>query len=423
MEEDASLSKTNSRPYGGSNVTEVVSGARATSSIVGEAVARATRSISAVQEPMAPTVDAEGPLKELLKEATLRGVKVRFITEITSSNMGYYSRMMGLSVELRHLDHVRGNFTVTENDYLRGTTRANDLGVVPEVIHSNIPEVVEESQFMFEMLWDKAVPADFRIKQLQERHETGETRYTFSSQEIYESANRFVDGMREEALVFVPMENGIKETPQFFERLASRAEAVGAKVRILVRFSKDELDLIRGLQQRGIEFRRPASRERFNLAIGIYDRKGMGLVEDVHQVSAQTRGRHISGVISTDRQMVEWVAAVFEMFWESAVPIEDAIAEVETGIEPSRLHVFRDHSRVREILLQQISRSREEVLLLLPTIKAFHREEAICTIDAIEKALERGVRVKILTPLDPSIEGTLMAMRGQSFDEVFAHEL
>ncbi len=383
--------------------------------LVRDSIERATEHISSLVEPDALARFGQGEYPELARAAIARGVRLRLITEITGRNSGLCRNLTSLPIEIRHLDSVRGNFSVTDGDYIRSSSSRPRSSEIPEIIHSNIPEIVDESQFMFDVLWEKGIPARIRFKQLQKQMQPGETRLTFSSREIFESANKFVKEMKDEALIFVPTEDGLKRNMEFFERVAAKAQAVSATARILARFSRDEIELVRRLHKKDVEVRRPASRERFKLAIGIYDRRGMGLIEQYPEnPGSDSVEVALSGLISTDVQMVEWVAAVFDMFWENAVPLEDAIAQVESGIEPPRLRVFRDRSRVREVFLEQIDHSRSEILLLLPTTNAFHRLEKIGAIAAIEKALSHGARARVLTPVDPSVAKALSAMEDLS---------
>ena len=58
---------------------------------------------------------------------------------------------------------------------------------------------------------------------------------------------------------------------------------------------------------------------------------------------------------------------------------------------------------IQERFLSMASDAEKETLLLLPTAKAFHREEGIGMIDMLEDAALRGVRATILSPTDPEV--------------------
>src|SRR5262245_1526244 len=55
-------------------------------------------------------------LRMAFNEARKRGVKIRFVTEITDDNITHCKKLIKSSVsEMRHLDGVKGNFYVSEN--------------------------------------------------------------------------------------------------------------------------------------------------------------------------------------------------------------------------------------------------------------------------------------------------------------------
>lgn len=56
--------------------------------------------------------------------------------------------------ELRHLDGVRGNFGVSETEYIAATiatSEKSDLTTIPHAIYSNIKEDIQQQQYVFEI--------------------------------------------------------------------------------------------------------------------------------------------------------------------------------------------------------------------------------------------------------------------------------
>ena len=51
-----------------------------------------------------------------------RGVKIRFISEITKDNLGYCKALMKIA-EVRHLDEVKGNFGIGDKRIYHGGRR------------------------------------------------------------------------------------------------------------------------------------------------------------------------------------------------------------------------------------------------------------------------------------------------------------
>ncbi|HJU96173.1 MAG TPA: histidine kinase dimerization/phospho-acceptor domain-containing protein, partial [Nitrososphaera sp.] len=98
-----------------------------------------------------------------------RGIKVRFITEITKENL-YYSKELMKIVELRHLDGIKGNFGISDGVEYRASPTSKQEGPPSEYIISTMKSFVEQQQYFFDMLWSKAIPAEQRIKDIEEGH-------------------------------------------------------------------------------------------------------------------------------------------------------------------------------------------------------------------------------------------------------------
>ena len=64
------------------------------------------------------------PIKKIIFDCVKRGVKYKYITEINRDNILYckeISKIIGLD-SIRHLDKVKGNFAVTESEYIATST-------------------------------------------------------------------------------------------------------------------------------------------------------------------------------------------------------------------------------------------------------------------------------------------------------------
>jgi signal transduction histidine kinase len=96
-----------------------------------------------------------------------RGGKIRALTDVTRDNIQYCKELMKLVDELRHLDGVKGGIAVSETEYM-ATTILQEAKPLTQVIYSNVKEVVEQQQYFFDMLWQKAIPALERIKEIEE---------------------------------------------------------------------------------------------------------------------------------------------------------------------------------------------------------------------------------------------------------------
>lgn len=97
-------------------------------------------------------------------EASRRGVKILllYITEITRENLPHCEEIVQFAV-LRHLGGVRGNFAVSDTEYVAGVMDGNTLA---SLLYSNVRELVQQQRYVFDMLWEQASPAKERLEQL-----------------------------------------------------------------------------------------------------------------------------------------------------------------------------------------------------------------------------------------------------------------
>src|ERR671932_262194 len=58
------------------------------------------------------------PIKKAFIDAKSRGVQLRYLTEITKDNISFCKELISVVDELRHLDGIKGNFMVSESEYL-----------------------------------------------------------------------------------------------------------------------------------------------------------------------------------------------------------------------------------------------------------------------------------------------------------------
>ena len=91
-------------------------------------------------------------------------LRQRYIFEITKENISYCKSLTRVT-ELRHLDENESNFITNENECLGFITMQEES---LQATYSNIREVVEQQQSVFETFWDKAFPAQNKIREIEE---------------------------------------------------------------------------------------------------------------------------------------------------------------------------------------------------------------------------------------------------------------
>jgi len=100
----------------------------------------------------------------LLSSGKRTNTRQRYIFEITRENIDYCKKLIK-KIELRHLDENEANFAVNERECLGFITMQKET---LQATYSNMKEVVEQQQSVFETLWNKAIPARDKIREIEE---------------------------------------------------------------------------------------------------------------------------------------------------------------------------------------------------------------------------------------------------------------
>ena len=100
----------------------------------------------------------------ILDSSKRTNTRQRYIFEITRENIDYCKKLIK-KIELRHLDENEANFAVNERECLGFITMQKET---LQATYSNMKEVVEQQQSVFETLWNKAIPARDKIMEIEE---------------------------------------------------------------------------------------------------------------------------------------------------------------------------------------------------------------------------------------------------------------
>ena len=184
------------------------------------------------------TIEVE-EYRKLLLNLKKRGIKLRYITDINKDNVKYCKElMMKFAYEIRHLDGIKANFSVSETEYLASATLVEEVQqpmiTLQQVIYSNVKDIVEQQKYVFESFWNKAIPAENRIKEIEEGFDLGGTEVIQIPSRTKELLVDLVKSAKEEVLLLLPTTNAFlrKQRIGIIQLLKQAAER-SVNVRIL----------------------------------------------------------------------------------------------------------------------------------------------------------------------------------------------
>ena len=171
--------------------------------------------------------------KKGLYELKTKNVQSRFVTDITKDNIEYCKELMQIS-ELRHLDGIKGNFALSEKGYTASAI-LQEASLLQQVIYSNVRALLDQQQYVFETLWNKATPAAQKIRGIEEGIDLGRTDIIQTPRIILDLFINMIKSAKFEILLMLPTINAFLRENRIgvIEELKKSAKENNVNVRII----------------------------------------------------------------------------------------------------------------------------------------------------------------------------------------------
>jgi two-component system, OmpR family, sensor histidine kinase VicK len=199
------------------------------------------------------------PIRKAIIVSKNKGIRQRYIIEVTKENIQYCKELMKLVDDLRHSDQIEANFALNETKYL-GSITLNEPH--QQAIYSNVREVIEQQHYIFDNLWNKSIVANEKIREIEEGIES----------EFYEiitdnekAKNVFIDlarSIENEALLLFANSQALIRSDKLgiinylIEASAKRRGAMkGATIRIICPLTAENSHIIRKILEKAPDIR------------------------------------------------------------------------------------------------------------------------------------------------------------------------
>src|SRR5829696_3366788 len=218
--------------------TEMLIGAEVTTNQAWEFFSNISNKLDVCASSAAPSI-AMTIFRDAYKSMKSRGIKIRWVTDITKDNLTHCKDLMQYA-EVRHISHLNENFRMSETEYIEATTTKEGLPI-PKLIYSNSKEIIGQQQYIFETLWDKAVPAEHRIKEIEQEIESQRIAVIYDARQALELYHWLIMSTEKEIKVVFPTTNAlIRQDKAGILFLLQEAAAV-KKCQVKILMPNDEL--------------------------------------------------------------------------------------------------------------------------------------------------------------------------------------
>jgi two-component system, OmpR family, sensor histidine kinase VicK len=344
-------------------------------------------------------------INDILSNLKNQGVRLRQITEITKDNMSYCKMLMKIA-ELRHLDIVKGKIELTDTELIVSTTPENEEShQTAQIIHSNIKQLVEQQQSLFEIAWKKAMPAQQKIREIEDGIEPPETKVLEDPAEIFNHMKYVVENATKRLIC--SSSGGMHLAyNNFFDQykkiLDKHRRGEGEGIRWLTAIDKENKDLVKVFMNAGVQVRH----------VGILPPINFG-VDNTHfyaTIDKMEGGKIMQSLLtSNESAYVKYYSSLFEGLWNNGIDAQTRIRDIEEGIDSANIEMIQNSQEAIKRAWSLVRAAREEVLIMYSTPKGFRRQLQMGLLQLVKETIEEhpDVKIEILIPYDEQITATI----------------
>jgi two-component system sensor histidine kinase VicK len=256
-----------------------------------------------------------------------RTINQRYLVEVVKDNIQSCKNLIEIAAQnnsnFRHSDDIEANFIVNEKEYLGSITLKEPN---QQAIHSNMKDMVKQQHHIFEGLWNKAIPIQDKIAEIEEGKEA----------EFYEVINdykkaqeKYIDLARSvdrEALVLFANSKAMVRAYRLgvLDSLVEASTKKGALIRIVCPLSEENSEIVKSISERAPDIRiLNYDNVSSHSGLLIVDRAKLMRFE-LKEPKAEEFSEAIGFVIySNSKASVESSKSFFELLWNERIQQEN----------------------------------------------------------------------------------------------------
>ncbi|HZD82561.1 MAG TPA: ATP-binding protein, partial [Nitrososphaeraceae archaeon] len=265
-------------------------------------------------------------------------------------------------------------------------------------IHTNLIEIVEQQQNIFETLWNKSMSAEKKIREIEEGMVHYETRVIENAQEIVKEICRLTASSNElcACLTAGGMQYSYNHFSEVKKKLLDKQKKGEHKgIKYISNIDRDNMNLAKTLLDTGIKIRHVKNLPPMSFAVS--DKEIAATIEKMEG------GKNVQSLLlSNEPVYVNHFYYIFEELWKNGIDAKGRIEDIEEGVESTSIEIIQNPEDSINRAYNLIKSAEEEVLRIFSSIHAFRRQVRLGIMHLFKDTVERGIRVKILIPADPN---------------------
>jgi signal transduction histidine kinase len=344
-----------------------------------------------------PFFETNNLCKSLISRKT-KETKIRIITKFVPAEIGKKNKVFSLADEVRISNNLQGSFIMTESlsmIFVNADNYSNNK--IPSMVIFDNPIVVQQQQFLFDILWEKSYGKSYGD------HESKIKRATEVITDNSEIKKRIIDLMKmsNEICVCSTVE-GLKliknDFFNFHEELLEKYQKGKYKgTRWITSInSKDDVKVVKDLLSESMCVRHIRDISTLTANFAFDDNVFYSTIDTMKG------GKMITSLMSSsDTLYIETYRSIFERLWMNGQDAMDRIYDIENGLQENDISVLYNPEEVVNLGRKYFESAKKEVLMILPSFNSSLRIERNSDFVLFDDLAKRGIKVKVLIPILP----------------------
>ena len=221
---------------------------------------------------------------------------------------------------------------------------------------------MEQGQYIFDTLWNTAIPAEQRIREIEEGVMPIRTRLLEKQDEIIKEINRLNNSADRLSIcsAFGGMQMSYKYFFDSYKRIVERNKRIdniggGGNddgLRWIINIGKDNLELAKIFLESGIQIRHIKNMPPMNF--GVSEKEVALTIEKMEGDSA---------LISNEPLYVSHFTSIFEELWKNGVDAKDRIKDIEEGVDTEGIEIIQNPAEIQKFTFDLVKSAAEEILI------------------------------------------------------------
>ncbi|HET6799017.1 MAG TPA: HAMP domain-containing sensor histidine kinase [Nitrososphaeraceae archaeon] len=269
-----------------------------------------------------------------------RIINQRYLVEVVKDNIQSCRNLMEIAAQnnsnFRHSDDIEANFIVNEKEYLGSITLKEPN---QQAIHSNMKDMVKQQHYIFESLWNRAIPIQDKIIEIEQGREPEFYEVINDYEKAQEKYIELARSIEREALLLFANSKAMLRAHKLgvLDYLIEASSKKGAIVRIVCPLSEENSEIVKTISERGPDIR-ILHNDNASSHSGLFVADRAKLMRfELKEPKAEEFSEAIGFVIlSNNRASVESSKSFFELLWNERMQ-QEKLKEYEKLKEADRI--------------------------------------------------------------------------------------